>query len=398
MATSLRLVIAPGLAHRLAPIWVEDSRCAACRADRLRTAVGRAAHGARRIGAIRIGVLALRLPIYRVELLGRPVELITRPTFGNAARVLAIVPAAADDELELEASTRALLETALPEAELNELALELLAARDDEALENFLGKVFRSVKRAVGGAAKGVSRMVAAVDRRIGKAIDTVNKFVPVKSIINLTPYGMTRNLVSSAGRVLGGENVFKVAGQFVRSGIKDIGEAAQLASMVTSFVPGVGTGVAAALGAASALAAGKPITEAVLSAASAAIPGGAIARAAFDTATGLIKGQSLGEAALGAVRNRIPGGPAAQAAFDAGLALARGQSLQKAALAGAGRLLPPSPFAASALSFASKVASGANLQDAALSAAGKAALSRITPKRELEWELPGPTRLLLAS
>ncbi|TMQ13641.1 MAG: hypothetical protein E6J90_28070, partial [Deltaproteobacteria bacterium] len=93
MATSLRLVIAPGLAHRLAPIWVEDSRCAACRADRLRTAVGRAAHGARRIGAIRIGVLALRLPIYRVELLGRPVELITRPTFGNAARVLAIVPA-----------------------------------------------------------------------------------------------------------------------------------------------------------------------------------------------------------------------------------------------------------------------------------------------------------------
>ncbi|TMQ12509.1 MAG: hypothetical protein E6J91_20760 [Deltaproteobacteria bacterium] len=336
--------------------------------------MGRAAHGARRIGAIRIGVLALRLPIYRVELLGRPVELITRPTFGNAARVLAIVPAAADDELELEASTRALLETALPEAELNELALELLAARDDEALENFLGKVFRSVKRAVGGAAKGVSRMVAAVDRRIGKAIDTVNKFVPVKSIINLTPYGMTRNLVSSAGRVLGGENVFKVAGQFVRSGIKDIGEAAQLASMVTSFVPGVGTGVAAALGAASALAAGKPITEAVLSAASAAIPGGAIARAAFDTATGLIKGQSLGEAALGAVRNRIPGG------------------------AGAGRLLPPSPFAASALSFASKVASGANLQDAALSAAGKAALSRITPKRELEWELPGPTRLLLAS
>lgn len=389
--TNLRLVMMPGLAHRLAPSWIADSHCAACGADQLRAAVAHAAHGARRIGAVRVGALELRLPVYRVELLGRPVELITRPTFGRTARVLAIVPAAVDGELEQEAPT-----PELSDGELNELALELLAARDDEALENFLGGLISSVGRAVGGAVKGVSKVVSAAGRGIGKAIDTVNKFIPIKAIINLSPYGMFAKLVGSVGRVLHGENVFKVAGQFLKSGMKDIGEAVQLASTVASFVPGVGTGVAAALGAAGALASGKPITEALLSAARAAIPGGAIVQAAFDTAAGLIKGKNLGEAVLAAARDRLPGGPAAQVAFDAGLALVRGQSLQKAAMAAVGKLLPPSPFAASALTFVDKIASGARLQDAALSAAGKAALARVRPHRELEREVPG--RLLFAS
>ena len=78
-----------------------------------------------------------------------------------------------------------------------------------------------------------------------------------------------------------------------------------KLAEMVAPFVPGIGTGVAAALGAANALAAGRPITEAVLAAARGALPGGAIAQAAFDVALNLAKGKNIAEAALAAARDR---------------------------------------------------------------------------------------------
>jgi hypothetical protein len=370
MVSAPRFVIMSGLARRLARQWGSSYSLPAAL---------RAARGARRIGTVRIGVLGLQLPVYRVVLLDRPVELITRRIRGGATRVLAVLPAAVPgDDYELGENVQ------LPESELNELALELLAARSDTALENFFGGLVKAVGRAASGLVKGVSKTVSAVGKGIGRAIDIVNRFVPIKSLIGM-PFATMIRFAGSLGRVLKGENIFKVAEQFLKAGMKDLGQAVQLASTVASFVPGVGTGVAAALGAAGALASGKPITEAVMSAARAAIPGGPIAQAAFDTAANLVKGQNLGEAVLSAARNRIPGGPAAQAAFDAGLALARGKSLQGAAMAAAGRLMPPSPFASNALVFVNKLASGQSLQNAALSTAGQAALSRLRGQRELE-------------
>jgi hypothetical protein len=51
-------------------------------------------------------------------------------------------------------------------------------------------------------------------------------------------------------------------------------GKLGQFAAMVAPFVPGIGTGIGAELGAANALAAGEPITDALLAAARSAIPG----------------------------------------------------------------------------------------------------------------------------
>lgn len=109
------------------------------------------------------------------------------------------------------------------------------------------------------------------------------------------------------------------------------------LAKLV-SFVPGVGTVVAAVLAGIGSLAAGEPLDAAFLDAAINAIPGGGIAKDAAQlgasTAKKLIEGGTIGEAALEGVRqvlvqNGVPA--AALTAFDMGVALGTGQGLQRA-------------------------------------------------------------------
>lgn len=273
-----------------------------------------------------------------------------------------------------------------------------LFVADDEELEYFLGKLIRSAGKGIGGVAKTV-----------GKGLSAIDKVVPVSTLVSASPLGMAfraglgaaqaaaegRNVFQGAMRSLAatpgtrflidtglaaarGENIVRAAQKAAQAGIGDVRKSLQFAAMVAPFVPGIGTGVAAALGAANALASGQPITESLIAAARSALPGGAIAQVAFDTAMNLAKGKNVGEALLNSARSRLPGGPAAQAAFDAAVTLAKGKSLQDAAFAAAGRILPPSPYAADALLFVKKVASGQNIQRAALSTAGNFILNRI--------------------
>jgi len=290
----------------------------------------------------------------------------------------------------------------------------------DEELDYFLGKLIRRAGRMVSSVAKTVARSpigkaAGGVAMTIGKAASAVDKVVPVSMMMNSvtrTPLGMAfraglgavqaaaegRNVFQAAVRSLApdvatrafvdtaiaagkGENVFKAAQKAAQAGIGDLRKSLQFAAMVAPFVPGIGTGVAAALGAANALAAGQPITDALIAGARNAIPGGAVAQFAFDAAVKLAKGQKLGDALLDSARSRIPGGPAAQAAFDAGLALAKGRNIQDAMIAAGARALPRSPYAADALSFVRKVASGQNIQKAALSTAGNFILKKIEQK-----------------
>jgi hypothetical protein len=66
------------------------------------------------------------------------------------------------------------------------------------------------------------------------------------------------------------------------------------LASKFVAFVPGVGTGVAAGIGASAALIEGKPIDAAFIEAVKSAIPGGAIAAAAFEIGKNVIEKKSV--------------------------------------------------------------------------------------------------------
>jgi hypothetical protein len=262
----------------------------------------------------------------------------------------------------------------------------------DPEMEYFLGGLIKSVGRTVG-------RAVSSVGRFAEKAAKTVGR-IPVVGDIARAGLNATRLALGPAAiaidagqRLARGQNLGTALRGAVSSHVDAVRDQLKLAEMVAPFIPGIGTGVAAALGAANALASGRPITEALISAARSALPGGAIAQAAFDTAVNLARGKNIGEALLEAARNRLPGGPAARAAFDGALALAQGKKLQDAAFAAAGRILPPSPYAADALAFVKRVANGQNIQHAALSVAGQRAIRQIEnragiARRELELEL----------
>jgi len=246
--------------------------------------------------------------------------------------------------------------------------------------ELFLGKIVKSVSKV----AKHVGQVATKATRVVNKTVNTIKRATgPIGAVTDfawrMSPAGQAItwgqrgfNAVSAVAR---GERIDRVLRKAAQAGISDVKERLKFAEMVAPFVPGIGTGVAAALGAANALAAGKPITEAMISAARSSIPGGKFAQVGFDMAVNVARGKNFSQAALDAARAQIPGGRAAQAAFDAGLALAQGKKLQQAAFAAAGRVIPPSPFAADALSFARAVTRGKNVQQAALTLAGQRVL-----------------------
>jgi len=259
----------------------------------------------------------------------------------------------------------------------------------DPEMEYFLGGLVRKVGRAVG-----------KVARAAGKVAGTVGK-IPILGDIARAGVGAVRFglgpaaiAIDAGSRIARGQSLGAALKGAVGGQIDALRNQLKLAEMVAPFVPGIGTGVAAALGAANALAAGRPITEALLASARSALPGGAVAQSAFDVALNLAKGKNITQAALEAVRDRLPGGPAARAAFDGAVALAKGKRLQDAAFAAAGRVLPPSPYAADALSFVRGVANGQNIQNAALSVVGQRAVRQVRANAALAARLPKGTSL----
>jgi len=292
---------------------------------------------------------------------------------------------------------------------VNALTLDLLAVRDEDELEAFLGKLGRSASRsvrkatkAVGKAAADVGKGAASVAGTVAPIVGSATKFasqaVPMGMFARAT-YGaisaglsgknilggavdglagspLVRAVIRTGAGVLRGENVIAAVKAAGKAGIADEREALRFVAMVAPFVPGVGTGVAAAIGAADALANGKPITQALIAGVRGSIPGGSAAALGFDATVGLIEGKRLDESLLTAARNRLPPGPA-QAAFDTAVALAQGKKAQDALMLGAGKLLPPSQYSADAADFARRALAGENLGQAALSTAGNTVLRR---------------------
>ena len=279
----------------------------------------------------------------------------------------------------------------LGEAEALALVEELFAIENEDELDLFLGKLVRNVGRAASGAARAVAKAARSVP--LGKIADVAFKAVRgdiAGLLLPLLPASMQKTVrafstdpfarfaLQTTRAALRGDNILRAAQVEAKAGIDNVRERMRFAAMVAPFVPGIGSGVAAALGAASALAGGEPITQALIAAARSAVPGGAVAQAAFDLGVNLARGKTLSEAALATARNQLPGGAAAKAAFDASLALAQGKKIQDAAFAAAGHVLPKSPFAADALSFARRVAAGEDIRKAALSTAGNVVVQRL--------------------
>lgn len=104
------------------------------------------------------------------------------------------------------------------------------------------------------------------------------------------------------AASVVRGERIDKAMLKSFNEQIRSVKEIAPYVQTVLSFVPVVGTGINAGLGAGLALAQGKPITEALLAGVKGALPGGPLAAAAFDVASAAVRGKPILDVALSAI------------------------------------------------------------------------------------------------
>lgn len=117
----------------------------------------------------------------------------------------------------------------------------------------------------------------------------------------------------------------------------EDVGEpvmkAVKAVAPFIAIIPGIGTGVAVALSAASSLALGDPISDAAMNGIAAAVPGGPLAQGAFKTASSaglaIARGEPVDKATLAVARDVLPTEDAKKA-YDMGLAVATAKGLQE--------------------------------------------------------------------
>jgi len=118
----------------------------------------------------------------------------------------------------------------------------------------------------------------------------------------------------------------------------------APFAQTALSFVPGVGTVVNGAIAAGISLAKGESVTDALISGAINALPGGPAVKAAARAGVAIVQGENVGTAALNAARDALPGGPAIKAAYDLAVSLTVAQQVQQGNIAVVQLAAPPPP------------------------------------------------------
>jgi hypothetical protein len=239
-------------------------------------------------------------------------------------------------------------------------------------------KAFNKAKKFVSKTARSVARQVKRIGKskllkKIGRGMKNIAKRVG-SSLKTFSGFDLVKNLVK-------GERVDKALLNNLKAAVKDVKSNAGYAQMVVSVVPGVGTGVAAGIAGAAALAEGKRIDDVLIAATKGALPGGPLAAAAFDTAVGLAKGKRIDKVALEVARNQLPAG--ARRAFDTGVALAHGKNLQAVMKASSGVRFPafrmPQMGAKAAKAYAASSKIMSRLEDGA---AAKSALKNIRSSR----------------
>lgn len=268
--------------------------------------------------------------------------------------------------------------------------------------ESEFGGLFGHIGHLVSNAAKSAGRAIGKAEHSVANGVGTVTSAVtkipvvgaPIKTIYTASFHAVTgpARLVADVAQ---GKRIDRAVMSKLKESVQDAKAVGPYAQTVLSVVPGVGTGVSAALGAGLALANGQPIDKALLEGISSSLPGGPAAKAALNAAvTGIhaaATGQrfdieAVGKSALGSV---LP--PAAMAGVDMAAKLAHGQPLDKALTESAVNMLPVDPKVKEALHTASQVsidlANGRKI-DAALLAQVKSAVPHLPIDPSLKTQL----------
>jgi hypothetical protein len=173
----------------------------------------------------------------------------------------------------------------------------------------WVGNAVKTAGKPIGAVAHAVQGAEGAVGKEIGK-LPVIGK--PLHAIFDLGAMGILGPALT-LGNVLGGERIDQAILGTLKQELQDVKAIAPYAEMVIAFVPGIGPGVAGALGAGLALASGQSLTQAMEEGIKDAIPGGAIAVAIYQVSkTAVSIAKKGGRVTLGDVV--ALGGAAAQA------------------------------------------------------------------------------------
>lgn len=230
--------------------------------------------------------------------------------------------------------------------------------RDDEF--GGIGDFFKGVGRGFRDAGKWVGGAVQTAGKGIKAAVGKIGEIPVVGPLLSA---GFTlggANLFITAGEIASGKRLDKAALNHLSREVKSVKAVAPYAQMVLSFVPGVGQGISAGIGAGLALAEGQPITDALVAGVKGAIPGGPLAQAAFDVGMAAIEGKSFDQVAINALPLPDQFKKGINTSIRIAKDLSKGKKVSDALLDEAIRYLPPE--GKTAVRVARRAASGEEL------------------------------------
>ena len=220
----------------------------------------------------------------------------------------------------------------------------------------------------VGHAISTAGRALASVSHAIAQGIEDVADLashIPIIGGLLHGVLGIATGPFAFTSSMLEGERLDHALLDDLKSKVTAYQEIAPYAATIVSFVPGIGSGVAAGIAASTAVMQGMPIDEAVMQGVKAALPGGAAAQAAFTLTTAAIAGDNLIQAGGNALIDAAGLPPQAKIALDVIYRASKGENIPKAALEDAYQLMP-TPETKQAVQTAVAVALGKRLQDVA--------------------------------
>lgn len=170
-----------------------------------------------------------------------------------------------------------------------------------------------------------ISHAAAAAGKQIGKGVGKIPIVgAPINTVMS-SAYKLTMApLTNTVDAAIHGKRLDRAILNTLSVQMRAVKDVAPYAKTLVTLVPGVGTGIGAALGAGLALANGQPIDKAFLAGVTQALPGGPLAQAAANAAASAVQAAARGEklsaqSVSGTLLNSLPIPPAAKEALMAG-------------------------------------------------------------------------------
>jgi hypothetical protein len=231
------------------------------------------------------------------------------------------------------------------------------------------------VDHALDSAGKAAGSAVDIVTDAAGTIGDGL-KYIPVIGPLYSAIWTHVTSPLAVLNGIVQGNPIDKVALDTLHREVKVAKDIAPYAQTAMQFVPGVGPVASGAISAGIALANGQTIDEALVEGVKGMIPGGQLAKVAFDTGKAALQGKDIKEVALSQVTPLVnsvgvPVPPLASKAIAAGLHVAQGaaqgQPIDSMLVSEVIEQLPPDQRAEARL--ARDMANGAKLSDILLEA-----------------------------